>query len=78
MFTIEQIMKIRSTLINILNHSGLTIEVALLLVKDIYNELYIASLESQMAQKMANKEFSTEETIGLVPEDNEEVTENGK
>lgn len=63
MFTIEQVMAIRSQLINTLNQSGLTLELALLLVKDVYNELYIAGLQQQLATGGAPKRFSKEETI---------------
>ena len=63
MFTIEQVMAIRSQLINTLNQSGLTLEVALLLIKDVYNELYIAGLQQQLATGGTSKQFTKEETI---------------
>ena len=75
MFTIEQIMLIRSQLINVLNHSGLTIETALLLVKDVYNELYVAALQRQMAEGNGARQFTEEETVNITDIDKEEVKE---
>lgn len=75
MFTIEQIMLIRSQLINVLNHSGLTIETALLLVKDIYNELYVAALQRQMAEGNGVRQFTEEETVAITDIDKEEIKE---
>lgn len=75
MFTIEQIMLIRSQLINVLNHSGLTIETALLLVKDIYNELYVAALQRQMTEGNGARQFTEEETVAITDIDKEEVKE---
>ena len=78
MHTIAQIMQIRSELVNTLNRSGLTIDTALLLIKDIYNELYIAGLESQMMHGSADREFSKEETIEISHIEKEEDKNNGE
>lgn len=69
MHTVDELMQIRSDLVKILNNSGLTIDTALLLVKDIYNELYIASLQAQINNGIMNGLSSTSEKVETIREE---------
>jgi hypothetical protein len=44
-------------------------------VKDIYNELYVAALQRQVAEGNGARQFTEEETVAITDIDKEEVKE---
>lgn len=71
---------LRKELINIVNGSGLTIGAAYLVVKDVYNMLYLSYLEEIEAEKHRNLNPQHEEKIipAVMPEESKEEMENGE
>lgn len=75
MDTCTNIESLRNALIQALNSSGLTIGAGLLVVKDVYNTLYLSYLE-ELEKEKNRQNFTQEKVVIPFAEETVEVTEN--
>lgn len=69
MDTCTNIEALRKALIHSLNNSGLTIGAGLLVVKDVYNTLYLSYLEELEKEKTRQNLFQEEKVIPFTEEE---------